>query len=145
MDTLWFLLLLPLFWLNACRMLATRSGWRALAARFPQHSPPGVATVRFASGRMGRVHGMPIHYAHCLNIAAGPEGLSLSAPWFVPFHRPSIALPWSQVEAVEPIADTGNVRVRLRAGGEGPAEITLMGRAGQQATAAFAEFPHTAG
>lgn len=144
MNTLWFLLLVPLFWLNACRMLATRSGWRTLAARFPQHAPPGGETVRFASARMGRVHGMPIHYAHCLTIAAGPEGLSMSAPWFVLFHRPPIALPWSQVEAVEPIADTGNARVRLRAGGEGPTELTLVGRAGQQATAAFAGARRTA-
>lgn len=137
MHTLWFLLLLPLFWLNACRMLAARSGWRTLAARFPQHAPPGGETVRFASARMGRVHGMPIHFAHCLTVAAGPEGLSLSAPWFVFFHRPPITVPWPQVEAVEPAGDSGKVRVRLRADGDGPAEFFLMGRAGQLAMAAF--------
>lgn len=139
MHTLWFLLLLPLFWLNACRMLAARSGWRTLAARFPQHAPPGGETVRFASARMGRVHGIPIHFAHCLTVAAGPEGLSLSAPWFVFFHRPPITVPWPQVEAVEPAGDSGKVRVRLRADGDGdgPAEFFLMGRAGQLAMAAF--------
>ncbi len=140
MNTLWFLLLLPVFWINACRMLATRSGWRTLAARFPQHAPPGGGAVRFASARMGRVHGLPIHFAHCLTVAAGPEGLSLSAPWFVLFHRPSITLPWQQLQAVESIADSGDVRVRLREGGEGPAEFLLMGRAGQLATAAFDRF-----
>ncbi|WP_019700898.1 hypothetical protein [Paracidovorax oryzae] len=140
MNTLWFLLLLPVFWINACRMLATRSGWRTLAARFPQHAPPGGEAVRFASARMGRVHGLPIHFAHCLTVAAGPEGLSLSAPWFVLFHHPSITLPWQQLQAVEPIADSGDARVRLREGGEGPAEFLLMGRAGQLATAAFDRF-----
>ncbi|WP_053845650.1 hypothetical protein [Paracidovorax avenae] len=140
MNTLWFLLLLPVFWINACRMLATRSGWRTLAARFPQHAPPGGEAVRFASARMGRVHGLPIHFAHCLTVAAGPEGLSLSVPWFVLFHRPSITLPWQQLQAVESIADSGDVRVRLREGGEGPAEFLLMGRAGQQAAAAFDRF-----
>ncbi len=137
MPTLWFLLLLPLFWLNACRMLATRSGWRALAARFPQHTPPSGEAVRFASARMGRVHGMPIHFAHCLTVAAGPEGLSLSAPWFVFFHRPPITVPWSQVDAVEPMGDSGTVRLRLHEGGDGPAEFLLVGRAGQLAMAAF--------
>ncbi|WP_244875476.1 hypothetical protein [Paracidovorax avenae] len=140
MNTLWFLLLLPLLWLNACRMLAARSGWRALADRFPQHPPPSGETVRFASARMGRVHGLPIHYANCLTVATGPEGLSLSAPWFVFFHSPSITLPWQQLQTVESIADSGNARVRLREGGEGPAEFLLMGRAGQRATAAFDRF-----
>ncbi|XDF33836.1 hypothetical protein RBH89_16705 [Paracidovorax avenae] len=140
MNTLWFLLLLPLFWLNACRMLAARSGWRALAARFPQQAPPGGETVRFASARMGRVHGLPIHFAHCLTVAAGPEGLSLSAPWFVFFHRPAITLPWQEVEAVEPIADTANARIRLREGAEGLLEFVLMGNAARLATAAFDRF-----
>ncbi|MFD1839802.1 hypothetical protein [Paracidovorax cattleyae] len=61
MNTLWFLLLLPVLRINACRMLATRSGWRALAARCPQYTPPGGDTVRFASARMGRMHGSPVH------------------------------------------------------------------------------------
>ena len=88
---------------------------------------------------MGRVHGMPIHFAHCLTVASGHEGLSLSAPWFVFFHRPPITVPWSQVEAVEPSGDSGKVRVRLRADGDGdgPAEFMLMGRAGRMAASAF--------
>ncbi|AVS71275.1 hypothetical protein C8246_23785 [Paracidovorax avenae] len=137
MNTLWFLLLLPLLWLNACRMLAARSGWRALADSFPEKTPPTGKAVRFASARMGRMHGMPIHYAHCLTVTAGPEGLSLSAPWFVFFHRPPIHLPWSQVKAVKTVVDTRNARVCLHAGEDGPSEFMLMGSAGQLAKAGF--------
>ncbi|MDA8457217.1 hypothetical protein M4R22_20865 [Acidovorax sp. GBBC 3334] len=137
MDSLWLLPFFPLVWFAASHMIATHSGWRALAARFPQDAaPPSGQRFRFVSGRMGRVHGMPIHYANCLTVSVGPENLSISMVWFLRLHSPALSLPWSQVEAVEPIAKGQDALFRLR-GGEAPKEFVLEGRAAQAALVAF--------
>ena len=81
-------------WLTVTTVLSMVSGWRILAAKFPNRPDATVlATFWFCSGVMGA----GVNYGGCLTIQPCQEGLRVSV-WklFAPFDRPILA-PWSEV------------------------------------------------
>lgn len=96
-----FAVLFPVFgvlffaglWTGICALLATLSGWRGMARRFP--CPEGLAGPRLRSGFASRV-GF-VNYRGVLSFEATPQGLVARVMRLFPFH-PAVLIPWGAIQ-----------------------------------------------
>ncbi len=93
---LWFLFPLAFIgiWLALTTALGVFSGWNVLQDRYPDRDFPALRTLRFQSGKLGRVD-----FNSCLTLSATRFGVRIAA-WriFAPFQSP-ILVPWSDIDA----------------------------------------------
>jgi hypothetical protein len=98
--------LLVVFWFGVSNLLATLSGWRALARAYGAPPPPNISR-KITGGRVGRVA-----YNGCLVVGAA-EGLALSVLLpFRPGHR-SVFVPWSEVTVGQEAAFVAGAKLLL--------------------------------
>lgn len=121
-------LLLPLFFVASALIVATRSGWRDLAARFGTDTVPEGEAFRGASGAMGPEGGTPLGYNRCLRVTVGEAGIDLRLAWLLRFCAPALLLPWEQVESVQPCRLFWRPATEIRLAGE-TVRVVLRGNA----------------
>lgn len=83
---------------QAGRWMAWASGWRALAARYPDNGADDAPAGMKFPGQCARMGGW-VSYRGCLVVTVGSAGLGLRAPYFRRSHPP-ILIPWSDVRLV---------------------------------------------
>jgi hypothetical protein len=86
-------LVIVLFWVVMCRLIARVGGWRALAETYPADMPFTGAWMRFQSGQMR----YSLNYSGMLSVAADRQGLRLSVFLLFRIGHPDLFIPWSQV------------------------------------------------
>jgi hypothetical protein len=127
-----------IFWCVISFLIATLSGWRALAQKFPMTSTFTGTTWGFQSARMR----WTTRYGSCLNVGADPMGLKLSIIFlFRPGHPPLFVL-WTEILFQERRNYILFTQVKLRLGREEQIPFTISGRlADRIKTAAGTNWP----
>jgi len=98
--------LLAAAWVGLDALLARRSGWSALAARYRGRPSSVAAPLRNAIVRMGQGTTASVVYNRSLVVAVGDDGIGLRAvPPFGVASRP-LLIPWDALEP-RPIGDRG--------------------------------------
>jgi hypothetical protein len=87
-----FAVVFTTIWTGVCALLATTSGWRSMAERYP--CPEGLAGAPLASGYAVRV-GLT-SYRGVLSFEATPQGLVARVMRLFPFHR-ALLVPWGSI------------------------------------------------
>ena len=82
------------FFLSISWILASLSGWRHLAARYPASGEFVGETHGFSSARFGWVN-----YNHCLTVGANRDGLFVSVIFPFSVVSPPIFVPWKSLRA----------------------------------------------
>ncbi len=91
----YFWIVLPVFWVLMCRLVARISGWNALAESYAAQSDATGTILRFQSGSFR----WSANYSGLLNVGADSSGLHLSViMFFKPGHAP-LSIPWSDIRA----------------------------------------------
>lgn len=91
----YYWIVLPVFWVMICRLIARMSGWKALSESYASQSDDTGAVLRFQSSSFR----WSTNYSGMLNVGASSRGLSLSViAVFKPGHAP-LSIPWSDVRA----------------------------------------------
>ena len=77
-------------------ILSTRSGWRRIAARFPDRD--GAEHRKYFPVRMSLGIGtVPVAYGGCVIVRLHPDGLGLKVIFPIRFMHPPLFIPWSEV------------------------------------------------
>jgi len=132
----WFLPILATAWLGITALLATLSGWRSLAKRFPAKGSTDGERFSFVSASIGALAWFPVNYSGCLFVTVGSMGLAVSVLFPFRFLSPAFALPWSEVESAEERSSffSRGTLVRLRGS---PVRLSFHGNAGRSILAAY--------
>jgi hypothetical protein len=80
------------FWALITGVLASLSGWSALAAAFPGGAQPGGTVLR------GQILGLgPIRENNVTNVVLTPQGMYLYPMILFRFRRPPVLVPWNRI------------------------------------------------
>jgi hypothetical protein len=100
-ELLWIAPAFLLLWVSIFVFFAYFSGWHELAQQFRATEEHAGRKFRFVSAAIGRPY-FPVSYNNCLSVTVGDAGLTLGMlPPFRIFH-PTLFIPWSAVESIEP-------------------------------------------
>jgi hypothetical protein len=88
-----FAVMFTAIWSGVCGLLATVSGWRAMATNF--RCPEGLRGTALASGYANRVG--VVSYRATLSFEATPQGLIARVMRIFPFH-PAVLIPWGAIQ-----------------------------------------------
>lgn len=93
-------------------LIATASGWKMLAARFPTQQPFSGPEWKWQSARMRYSMG----YNNCLRVGADAMGMLIQPMWGLRTAHPPLFVPWHEIR-VEPASGwMKEVLVQLRLG-----------------------------
>jgi hypothetical protein len=86
-------IILPLFWLVMCTLIARVSGWRALADAYPLQSDPTGPKLRFQSASLR----WSSNYTGIVHMGVNAQGLYLSVFFVFRSGHAPMFIPWSDI------------------------------------------------
>ncbi len=116
-------------------ILATRSGWRRIAARFPYQG--GTNHRKYYPVRMSLGIGtVPVAYGACVIVRLHPHGLGLSVIFPIRFMHPPLFIPWAEMAgcAREYTARYDVTRITIR---NEDSVLSFYGRVGEDIYSAY--------